>query len=61
MIRAGEDVVWEARCAVDAEKIRIHLGDGVFRGPRAGQRELAEGVVHVLAARHRDDSGLSAG
>ena len=57
VIRAGDDVVWEARCVAGAEKIHVHLGDGEFRGPRAGKRELAEGVIHVLSARHRDDSG----
>src|SRR3970040_1754395 len=42
-IRSGEDVVWEALCAKDAERIHIHLGDGAFVGPRVRRHELMEG------------------
>jgi glucose/arabinose dehydrogenase len=52
-IRDGDEVLWEARCARDAEKIHIHLGDGAF----AGGRELSDGATYRVYARHRDDSG----
>lgn len=56
IVRHGE-VVWAALCARNAEKIHIHLGDGVFTGSHAGQRELAGGDHYTLRVRHRDDSG----
>jgi glucose/arabinose dehydrogenase len=56
-ITQGEDVVWEAICAKDAEKLHIHLADGVFTGPQARSHELAPGLTYRLAARHRNDSG----
>lgn len=55
---AGDgDVVWAARCARNAERIHVHLGDGVFKGSHAGRRELAGGSSYTLRARHRNDSG----
>lgn len=52
-----EEVVWAARCASNAEKLHIHLGDGIFEGSYAERRDLAGGLVFKLRARHRDDSG----
>lgn len=53
----GDEVVWAARCARNAERIHVHLADGVFEGARAGQRELAGGAPYKLRVRHRDDGG----
>lgn len=53
----GEDIVWQAPCAMDAEKLHIHLADGEFTGPQSKFHELLPGLQYLLRARHRNDSG----
>lgn len=52
-----EATVWRATCASGAERIHIHLGDGLFVGTHSGNRELLPGHSYDLRVRHRDDSG----
>jgi glucose/arabinose dehydrogenase len=56
-IREGDAVVWSAPCAEGAQKLHIHLGDGVFSGSHAGLLELRADSRFTLRVRHRDSSG----
>jgi glucose/arabinose dehydrogenase len=56
-IREGEEVVWSATCAAGSLMNHIHLGDGVFSGSHADERELRADMRFEMRVRVRDDSG----
>ncbi|HET8862732.1 MAG TPA: PQQ-dependent sugar dehydrogenase [Solirubrobacterales bacterium] len=56
-VASPAEVVWEADCATETEKIHIHLGDGHFVNSHAGQSALDFGTDYELRVRTRDDAG----
>lgn len=52
--------VWYKDCALDVNRVHIHLGDGTFDGPLTGRRDLDPATDYLVRVRHRDSSGDSA-
>lgn len=55
---ATPQLVWAAHPTSGPMLFHIHLGDGVFQGPLAGQSELSFSTNYELRVRYQDSSGL---
>lgn len=51
-----DQLVWDAKCATETEKVHIHFGDGDFVGPYEGRLALFPDSAYVLRVRARDGS-----
>ncbi len=53
----SDTVVWTAPCAVGAQKVHVHLGDGMFVGFLEGRHQLNPGEDYRLRVRFQGDAG----
>ncbi len=53
---SADTVVWTAPCAVGAQKVHTHLGDGQFVGFLAGRHQLNSGSDYRLRVRFQGDA-----
>jgi hypothetical protein len=53
----SDQIAWFASCVTGVLKVHIHLGDGAFTGPLAGQHQLETDSYYKLRVRFQGDAG----
>jgi hypothetical protein len=52
----SDQLVWTASCVSGSALVHVHLGDGEFVGPLAGQHQLNPGSMYKLRVRFLGDA-----